>query len=77
MPQEIIDRVNVTLTDVPADLHRSWKAMAALNDLSMKDALLEALKCWISIKSKEMEIKLQADHPLLIVPAEEVPSEKI
>ena len=55
---EVIDRINVTLTDVPVDLHRSWKAMAAMNDLSMKDALLEALRCWITQKSKEMEDKL-------------------
>jgi len=56
---DIIERINVTLTDVPADLHRSWKAMAALNDLSMKDALLEALRFWISHKSAEMEAKIQ------------------
>lgn len=56
---QIIDRINVTLTDVPVDLHRSWKAMAALNDLSMKDALVEALRFWLSHKSKEMEEKIQ------------------
>lgn len=55
---EVIDRINVTLTDVPVDLHRSWKAMAALNDLSMKDAIVEALRVWIAQKSTEMEAKI-------------------
>jgi hypothetical protein len=31
----------------------------------MKDALLEALKCWIALKSKEMEVKLQATAPVV------------
>lgn len=55
---EVIDRINVTLTDVPVDLHRSWKAMAALNDLTMKDAIVEALRVWIAKKSDEMEAKI-------------------
>lgn len=60
---EVIDRINVTLTDVPVDLHRSWKAMAALNDLSMKDAIVEALRLWITQKSNEMEAKIHGATP--------------
>lgn len=59
MDQDVIDKINVTLTEVPVELHRSWKAMAALNGLSMKDALVEALRFWIASKSKEMESQLQ------------------
>lgn len=59
MEPDVIEKINVTLTEVPVELHRSWKAMAALNGLSMKDALVEALRFWIASKSKEMETQLQ------------------
>ena len=51
----MIPRLNVILTDIPESLHRAWKAMAALNGVSMKDALLAALRAWVSEEAKKME----------------------
>ena len=56
---DLIERINTTLTNVPVDLYRSWKAMAALSDLTMRDALLEALQLWVAAKTKEMEERIK------------------
>jgi hypothetical protein len=51
----MIERINITLNDVPESLHRAWKAMAALNGISMKDAVLTALRMWVSEEAKKLE----------------------
>jgi len=61
-PEDLeIERLNVSLTGMSRDLHRSWKALSALRGITMKDALLEALKEWVVNCSKRMELEVRKD----------------
>ena len=53
--QQIIELINMTLTDVPVDLHRAWNAVAASFGLGMKGALLGTLHYWITNASPEAD----------------------
>ena len=55
MSEELIEKFNLTLSDVPVDLHRAWKAMSALKGIAMKDSALDAIRDWVKAQSKDLE----------------------
>jgi hypothetical protein len=50
---EVMERMNLSIVGMTTELHRSWKALAALRGISMKDALLEALKLWCTAQMEK------------------------
>jgi hypothetical protein len=50
---EVMERMNLSIVGMTVELHRSWKALAALRGISMKDALLEALKLWCTMQMEK------------------------
>ncbi len=52
--EETMERMNLSIVGMSKELHRSWKALAALKGMSMQAALLEALKLWCTAQMEKV-----------------------
>jgi len=43
-----------TIRNIPKDLHRRWKSIAANSDISMMDLVLQALEVYIGVLEKKI-----------------------